>query len=298
LLDPADKIDTTFSISFYNTEIIPSKLKLSVLGPLGIEENEKLTFRVQCENGTFPIENILFSSSVPINEYTAVAGCGQEFSWTPNYDFVKEGEKSVTLMFSGSTRYRQWDSVAIRVSVKNALNYPLANAEYEAVAKNIRSYVLQLKFVFLQLDKKLKRVKSFRTGFDLSSAGSATAGTILSTSSSESSKKTGRILPSIGVALVPIKEATAPNKTVEQNQASQIRTAIKRLDYMITDNVLAGDHDPEITRKTQKLKEELKQVQVQLVDIPVELTGNMTEEELNNYFNSPKVNKKYRLKKK
>jgi hypothetical protein len=174
----------------------------------------------------------------------------------------------------------------------------VAKEEYELVNKNARSYILQLKYVFLQLDKKLKKVKSFRTGFDLSSAGSATAGTILNTSSSQSAKNAGKVLPSIGVALVPIKEATVPNKTVEQNQASQIRTAIKRLEYMVNDNTLIGEKDDDIVKKTAKLKDELKQVQVQLIDIPVELTGNMTEEELNNYFNSPKVNKKYRLKRK
>jgi hypothetical protein len=35
---------------------------------------------------------------------------------------------------------------------------------------------------------------------------------------------------------------------------------------------------------------------VQLVDIPVEITSDMTERQLNEYFNSPKVNKKYRVK--
>jgi hypothetical protein len=60
---------------------------------------------------------------------------------------------------------------------------------------------------------------------------------------------------------------------------------------------LNGDKDPDITKKTAKLKDELKQTQIQLIDIPIEETNNMTEEELNAYFNSPKVNKKYRLKK-
>jgi hypothetical protein len=50
------------------------------------------------------------------------------------------------------------------------------------------------------------------------------------------------------------------------------------------------------SRKTNKLKEELKQIQIQLIDIPVEISQNMSEQELNEYFNSPKVNKKYRLK--
>jgi hypothetical protein len=33
-----------------------------------------------------------------------------------------------------------------------------------------------------------------------------------------------------------------------------------------------------------------------MIDIPVDITGSLSEEQLNNYFNSPKVNKKYRLK--
>jgi hypothetical protein len=105
-------------------------------------------------------------------------------------------------------------------------------------------------------------------------------------------------MPSVGVSLVPIKEAVAPQKVFDQNQASAVRAAIKRLDYMMQDNMLVGERDPDITRKTNKLKEELKQIQIQLIDVPIEMTANMTEEELNQYFNSPRVNRKYRLKKK
>ena len=67
---------------------------------------------------------------------------------------------------------------------------------------------------------------------------------------------------------------------------------------MLRDNSLVGERDAAIMTKANKLKEELKQIQIQLIDIPIEITNNMTEEELNKYFNSPKVNKKYRLKKK
>lgn len=56
-------------------------------------------------------------------------------------------------------------------------------------------------------------------------------------------------------------------------------------------------YDIEITKKVAALKNELKQTQVQLIDVPLEETSNMTEEQLNAYFNNPKVNKKYRLKK-
>ena len=65
---------------------------------------------------------------------------------------------------------------------------------------------------------------------------------------------------------------------------------------MVTDNTLIAEKDPDIVQKTIKLKEELKQAKIQMIDVPVEITNNMTEEQLNNYFNSPKVNKKYRLK--
>ena len=110
-------------------------------------------------------------------------------------------------------------------------------------------------------------------------------------------KKTGQIMPSIGVSLVPIKEAVAPQKIFDQNQAALIRTSIKRLEYMQNEYGLVGEKDPDIMKKTSKLKEELKQSQVQLIDIPLELANALTEEELNAYFNSPKVTKKYRLKK-
>jgi hypothetical protein len=34
-----------------------------------------------------------------------------------------------------------------------------------------------------------------------------------------------------------------------------------------------------------------------LIDVPIEMANNMTQEELNRYFNSKKVSKKYTLKK-
>ena len=300
LTQPNDRVDTVFTLVFYNTEIVPSKVKPTVAGTLFIEEGETISFKVQCETGSFPIEDILFTSSIPIKNFSLVNKCNDDFSWTPDYDFVKETDsarvKVVNLSFIGSTKFKIKDTANIKVIVKDALNYPVANQEYNLLVKSIETYVLQLKYSFLQIDSKLKKVKTTRTTFDLTSAATALTGTILSSSNSSGSQKVGQVLPSVGIALVPIKEATAPNKVVEQNQASLIRTSIKRLEYMLRDNVLVSDKDPEIKAKTNKLKEELKQIQIQLIDIPVELTNNMTEEELNNYFNSPKVNKKYRLK--
>lgn len=302
LLDPAEKLDTFFSISFYNTEIIPSRIKPSVSGLLTVQEGESLSFNIQCETGSLPIDAILFSSNIPLKNYSTPQQCGDAFTWTPDFDFVKETDSArtriVMVQFIGSTKSTMRDTASVRIAVKDALNYPVANETYNMVQKNINLYVLQLKYAFLQLDKKLRKVKTARTVFDLTAASTALTGTILNTSSSEKAQKTGKILPSVGLVLTPIKEAAAPNKTVEQNQAALIRTTIKRLEYMLQDNELIGEKDPDILTKTAKLKDELKQAQVQLIDIPVDITNQMSEEELNRYFNSPKVNKKYRLRRK
>jgi cob(I)alamin adenosyltransferase len=205
--------------------------------------------------------------------------------------------KVVQLSFVGSNKFMLKDTAVVTIIVRDALNYPLALEEYDRIIKSINTYVLQLKYTFLQLDKNVKKVKSTRTTFDITGSTAALTGSILNSSSNEKTQKTGRVLPSIGVSLVPVKEAVAPPKNFDQNQASLIRSSIKRLDYMIRDNSLIGERDARIKEKTNKLKEELKQIQIQLIDIPIEITNNMTEEELNQYFNSPKVNRKYRIKK-
>ncbi|GAC1421468.1 MAG: hypothetical protein NVS1B13_21510 [Flavisolibacter sp.] len=301
LLKPTEKIDTSFAVVFFNTEIIPSRLKPTVNGTVWMEEGETLRFKVMCETGNFPFENIITLTSGPIGEFVPVLQCNDEFKWTPGYDFVKETDsarlKLVTLSFIGSTKFKMRDTVQINLIVKNALNYPLASKQYNQIVQEMNTYILQLKYTFLQLDKTIKKTKSTRTSFDLTAAGSALGGTVLSTSNNENSKRTGLILPSIGVALSPIKEATAPTKTAEQNQATLIRSSIKRLEYVQQDNQLIGEKDPELILKMNKLKEELKQSQLQLIDVPLELTNNLTEQQLDRYFNNPKVNKKYRLKK-
>jgi hypothetical protein len=302
LNDPAERVDTSFTIVFYNTEIVPSRVKPSVSSSIVIEEGETASFKVFCENGSFPIEQIMTLTSVPISNYSIVQQCGDEFTWTPSYDVARESdpgkEKVVNVYFIGANKFQVKDTATVKITIRDAVNYPLVNEEYRQVTKNIERYVLQLKYSFLQLDKKLKKTKTFRTTFDLTSATTSLTGTVLSTSSDADAQKKGKILPSVGLALVPIKEASVPNKAVDQNQASLIRTSIKRLEYMLQDNQLIGQKDPDIVRKTNKLKDELKQVQIQLIEVPIELTNDFTEEELNRYFNSPKVNKKYRLKSK
>jgi hypothetical protein len=300
LTNPAERYDTSFTLVFYNTEIIPSRIKPSVSSTLYVDEGDTVSFKVQCENGSFPLENITFFANMPLKNFTPVKRCDDDFTWIPPYEFVKETDsgrvKILILSFVGSNKFMIKDTSQVKIIVRDALNYPLAVQEYDMVVHNISSYILQLKYTFVQLDKKVKKVKNTRTTFDITSSTTALTGSILATSNNESTKKAGQVLPSVGISLVPIKEAVAPQKIYDQNQASLVRTSIKRLEYILRDNNLLGERDPDITKKTNKLREELKQVQIQLIDIPIELTNNMTEQELNDYFNSPKVNKKYRTK--
>jgi hypothetical protein len=299
LSDPKDKVDTSFTLVFYNTDIILPKVKPSVASTLTVEEGELVSFRVQCEDGNFPIEDILFSSNITIHDFKLVKSCNDDFVWTPPFDFVKETDsarvKILLLSFIGSTKFKIKDTATVRIIVKDALNYPQAKREYEQVISNVDKYIVALKFTFLQIDKRLRKTKNTRTTFDLTSATTALSGTILNTAGGQNEQTVGKILPSVGVALVPVKEATAPNKNVEQNQASLIRASIKRLEYMKFDYALVGDRDPQIMQKVNKLKDELKQSQMQLIDVPMDIVNNMSEEEINKYFESPKVQKKYRL---
>ena len=302
LVNPTEKIDTSFTIVFYNTEIIPSRIRPTMSGNVWVNEGEALNFSVLCETGSFPFENILTLPNHSIDNYNSVQKCGDVFRWTPPFDFVKEGVDSgrvkiVLLSFVGTTKFNQKDTATLRVIVRDALNYPLAKEEYNQVVKNLQRYVVQMKVTFLQLERKLRKTKGARTTFDLTSATTSLTGTILTTADPASQQyKNGKILPSVGLALVPIKEAAVPNRGVDQNQATLIRASIKRLEYIIYDNQLLGDRDWDISRKTNKLRDELKQVQMQLIDVPMEISNEYSEEEVNRYFNSKKVNKKYRLK--
>jgi hypothetical protein len=295
--NPQDRVDTSFTIQFFTTDVIPSRVKPTVSSLLTIDEGDTINFRVQCEAGTYPIESINFFSNVPIRGNTNVTKCDDLFTWSPPYDFTKEGDSGKTklliLYFVGTNKMFQRDTAIVKIYVKDALDYPYAKSDYETTLKNIRIYMLRLKYAFFNLDKKVKHTKSARQDFDIGAAGTGLVGTVETASNNLTA---GEILPSVGVAMVPVKETAAPPLTAEQNQATLVRAAVKRLDYMMHDNVLVGEKDPDVTKKTAALKAELKQTQIQLIDVPLEETVNMTEEQLNAYFDNPRVNKKYRMK--
>lgn len=298
---PAERVDTFFTVVFYNTEIVASKLKPSVSSTLLIDEGDTLSFKVQCEAGSFPIESITTLVNVPLKNYVGVTKCNDEFNWPIPYDFVKDNdptkERAFNISFIGVDKFFNRDTAVVKIIVRDALNYPFRLTEYKKIISDIEIYTLQLKFTFKELDKKVKGTKNTRSTFDLASGTTALSGAVLLTSDNPSSQNLGKVMPSVGVTLVPVKEAVAPVKSYENNSAALVRTSIKRLDYTVQDNSLSGEKDPDILPKITKLRNELKQIQVQLIDIPMIDSGGMTKEQLDEYFNSPKVNKKYKLTK-
>ncbi|HEV3222763.1 MAG TPA: hypothetical protein VGZ90_07790 [Puia sp.] len=300
LQNPEERLDTTFTIQFFTTEIVPSRLKPSVNSVLFVDEGDTINFKIECEEGSFPVENISFFSNFPIKNYKAVKKCDDEFVWSPPYDFVKDSDsaklKLVVLYFIGANKFFIRDTATVKLYVRAAMNYPFMFQEYERTAKEVHTYTLQLKYAFVELDKKVKNTKTTRTTFDMTSGSTALGGTVFSSLATASAQTVGKILPSVGVALVPVKEAVAPQKTAEQNSASLVRSSIKRLEYQMHENTLSGEKDPNIGKKINKLRDEMQQIQIQLIDVPIDENTNMTEEQLNDYFNSNKVNKKYKLK--
>lgn len=303
LTNPLDKLDTTLRITFYSTDIVYPRIKPSVVSPVTITEGTRLSFNVICQNGNFPIEKILLSSDISIGNFKLPKTCDDNFEWIPGYDFVNEKddkkEKVVNLVFIGSTNFNFSDTAKIKVIVKDGLNFDIATADYKSVEGNVKKWISTLKATFIQLDKKIKRTKTWRSGFDITTASTTLTGTVLATTAEKDDTKQqniGKILPSIGVVAMPVKEASVPQKSTEQNQATLLRANFKRLEYVLFENQLAGDRDPLIAEKTETLKKELRQSQNQLADVPTDIFDNMSDEERDRYINSRKVQKKYRLK--
>lgn len=298
--NPKDRIDTSFTLLFFNTEIIPSKIKPTVNSILYVDEGDSISFKVQCEDGNFPIEHISMTSNYPVKTLSPITKCGDDFRWSPPFGFVKTTDtgkqRTVIVNFVGANKFNIRDTATVRIIVKENINYPQKVLEYEDVKKNIQIYSNRLKATFMELDKQVKSTNGTRTTFDLTSAASSLGGTVFSSLPTDGQKTAGKILPSVGVAMVPVKESVAPQKKAEQNSATLVRNSIKRLEYLLQNNQLVGEKDPEILNKTQKLKDELKQIQIQLIEVPIIEIGD-SPEELDRYFNNPKVNKKYRMKK-
>ena len=134
LNDAKDELDTTFILLFYNTDIIPSKIKPTVGADLTIDEGDTLNFKLQCEDGSFPLESITYFSNFPIRSLTPVAHCGDNFTWVVPYDFIKEAEnieqKKLIVKFIGVDKFFNRDTAIVNIIVRATINYPQRLLEY------------------------------------------------------------------------------------------------------------------------------------------------------------------------
>ena len=302
LRDAKDRFESSCTIMFYSTDVIVSKLKPTVGNVLQLEEGDSIRFRVQCEEGSFPVEHITIVTNEPISKYKPVNKCDDEFAWMVPFDFIRDNDtarqKILLLQFIGVDKFQNKDTASVKLYIRPGINFPQKMLEHKVVSDEMKRYIMNLKLTFYVISKTIKTTKQTRTGFDISSSTTAMFGTILSTTGeSQGTKNLGKVLPSVGLTLVPVKEAVAPNRVQEQNTASQVRATIKRLEYMLSENSLVGDRDPDILAKAKKMKDELKQSQLQLVDLPlVEFDPRYSQEDAEKYFNNPKTNKRYKLK--
>ncbi|CAN5621753.1 hypothetical protein BH10BAC3_BH10BAC3_24100 [soil metagenome] len=302
LQNPTERVDTSFIIVFYSTEINASKVKPSVTGTLSVEEGDSIRFKVQCENGSFPVEQITLTTNIPISNYKPIRNCDDEFSWMVPFDFIRDDDtakqRALNIQFISADKFFNKDTAVVKIVVRPGINYPIQNLEHKRVYDELQKYVLSLKLTFYVISKSVKSNKSTRTGFDITGSTTALAGTVISTSAStDATKNIGKILPSVGLTLVPVKEAVAPNKIQEQNTATQVRSVAKRLEYLASENTLLGERDPNVQAKIKRMQDEMKQARLQLVDLPlVEFDERFTPEDAEKYFRDPKVNKKYKLK--
>jgi len=303
LHNPTDRVDTSFTLLFYSTEIIVSRLKPSTASVINLEEGDSVQFRIQCEEGTFPFEQISVNSSIPLSNYTPVSKCDDQFKWLAPFGMFRENDtakqKMVTLEFVGSDKFFNRDTAVVKIIVKPGINYPVRNQMHQREYAALDSYIKKLKLTFYVISSSVKKTKSTRTTFDISGSSTALAGTIVSTTAERGSnaEQIGKILPSVGLTLVPVKEAVAPNKTQEQNTASQLRAEVRRLEFILSENRLNGDRDFDVLTKTKRLTDELKKSNLQFLDLPmVEYDERFSEEDAEKYFTDPKVSKKYKLK--
>lgn len=303
LHNPTERIDTAFTILFYSTEVVVSKLKPTSSATVTVEEGDSIQFRVQCEEGSFPIEQISINSSMPLSNYTPVKSCNDEFKWVVPFGIFKENDtakqKIILIDFIGSDKFYNKDTATIKVIIKPGINFPSRNLVHKRIADEMFYYIQNMKLTFYVVSSNVKKTKSTRTVFDIGGSSTALAGTIVSTTAvkGSSAEQIGKIMPSVGLTLIPVKEAVAPNKVQEQNTATQVRAEVRRLEYVLSENRLSGERDTEVLVKTKKLQEEMRKSKLQFVDLPmVEFDEKFSEADADKYFQDPKVNKKYKLK--
>jgi len=115
-----------------------------------------LSFKLQCEDGSFPLGSITYYCNYPIRSSTPINHCGDVFTWIAPYDFIKDDEnekqKNLVLKFIGVDKFYNRDTATITVKVHQSINFPLRLIEYNKIYATIETYIIQLKATFRDLD--------------------------------------------------------------------------------------------------------------------------------------------------
>lgn len=302
LYNPMDRVDTSFTVVYYSTEVVLSKLKPTSSSVINVEEGDSVQFKIQCDEGTFPIEQISINTSMPISGFTPVRRCNEEFKWVIPFGIFRDNDtarqRTVVVDFIGSDKFFNKDTVSIRINIRPGINYAVRNEQHKVTETEFYRYIQNLKLSFYVVSKSVKKNRSARTSFDIGGSTTALAGTVMNATAERGStaEAIGKVMPSVGLTLVPVKEAAAPNKVQEQNTATQLRAEVKRLEYVLSENKLNGSRDIDVLAKTRRLQEELKKSRMQFLDIPFDFDDKVSDADADKFFKDPKVNKNYRLK--
>ncbi|MEY4885478.1 MAG: hypothetical protein RL151_787, partial [Bacteroidota bacterium] len=166
LYHAAERFDTSFTIVFYSTEIITSKLKPTVNSTQVYEEGDSVRFRIQCETGTFPIEQIVMNTNAPINNYRSVTKCNDEFLWMIPYDFIRDADTSkprmLYLQFVGNDKFLNKDTALVTLLIRPGVNYPQRSQEHTLLSKELTKYIQDLKLTFYVVSRNIKSNKKTR----------------------------------------------------------------------------------------------------------------------------------------
>src|ERR1700712_137163 len=109
LKNAKEKVDTFFTLVFYSTEILPSRVKPTISNVLFVDEGDTVNFKVQCEAGSFPIENISTITNITLKNLQSVKKCDDEFNWAIPFDFIKDGDtarqRTLVVNFIGTDKF-------------------------------------------------------------------------------------------------------------------------------------------------------------------------------------------------
>jgi hypothetical protein len=169
LQNPTERVDTSFHNRFlqHRNKCQPGKTH-GDRNPF-VEEGDSIRFKIQCENGSFPVEQITLNTNIPISNYKPIHNCDDEFAWMVPFDFIRDDDttkqKKLDIQFISADKFFNKDTSVVKIVVKPGINYPIRNVEHKRVSEELQKYVLSLKLTFYVISKSVKTNKSTRNRF-------------------------------------------------------------------------------------------------------------------------------------